>query len=64
MAKKVEKPRLGREISVILIIKSLLLFVLWSLCFSHPVVKQIQKAALAQHFFGLHTEKDKTDVSN
>lgn len=41
------KPRLRKEILLILVIKLLLLWLLWSWCFSQPVPKS-QRQALTQ----------------
>lgn len=44
--------RLGKEISHLLLVKLLGLFVLWYLCFSHPVKHNLTTGKIAQHIFG------------
>jgi hypothetical protein len=40
--------RLALEISLILIIKFFLLWLLWSLCFSHPIARDARQLAVTR----------------
>jgi hypothetical protein len=40
--------RLGVEIAVILLVKILLLYLLWAMCFSHPVAKDARQSAVTR----------------
>ena len=40
---------LGKEISLTLIIKLILILILWAICFSHPLTPQLTAADVAQH---------------
>lgn len=45
---------LGAEITLLLILKIAALWLLWSLCFSHPVAKQDRPFYIKQNFFNLN----------
>jgi len=40
--------RLGIEISIILTIKIILLWLIWALCFSHPIAKDARQLAVTR----------------
>jgi hypothetical protein len=40
--------RLAIEISIILVIKIFLLWLLWALCFSHPIAKDARQLAVTR----------------
>lgn len=46
---------LKKEIVGILVTKLLLLFILWYVCFSHPIAKKIDTGKLAERLIGSST---------
>jgi len=43
--------RLAIEISIVLVIKIILLWLLWALCFSHPIAKDARQLAVTRMIF-------------
>ncbi|CAM4443652.1 MAG: hypothetical protein LEGION0398_MBIBDBAK_00623 [Legionellaceae bacterium] len=46
-----QRPRLGREIFIVICIKLILLWCLWHYCFSHPVEKPLRKTLIEKTLF-------------
>jgi hypothetical protein len=44
------KIRLSHEIVIITVVKLTIIYVIWTLCFSHPIDKQLTAQDMAQHF--------------
>lgn len=51
MLNVIENHSLARKISIILVIKLLLLFVLWKICFSQPFSKEQRKNGVASFIY-------------
>lgn len=47
------KFRLSHEIILMMIVKLAIIYVIYSLCFSHPIDKSLTSADMAQHFVQL-----------
>ena len=53
---KIQFTRFGKEITWVVMLKLGALFLLWKLCFAHPMVDQLQTSVLVHHYL--------TDKSN
>ncbi len=42
--------KLGKEISLAIVMKLILIFLLWAVCFSHPLTSHLSAADVARHF--------------
>lgn len=49
------KHRLWKEITIILLIKTLFIFAIWKVCFSDPVEKHLTLERVQQQLLGLPT---------
>ena len=49
------------EISLALLVKIVLLFVLWKLCFSHPLSHTVNGPVTAKHVLSSHLKGDPDD---